>query len=453
MALEPEKQGLAYLWGKCQMKQCLAAHVKDFGLFPTPHGNPNQETTVVVIKNTVGEMRQSHQLPLVGLLLFSLIPRQQCEICEVSKECYTALNPLISTMINSKYTKGIHAANVLLSLRLGGILNPNQEQQLIQQINTAVENKKPSLTSGQLALAILALGACKGPDGISINYSELVGDLENKFQAEIKNMEDHDGNPLTNYYQLSLDILALCLFSGNYSITEVTKILDPESKNYYFHEQFSVESLIAKILSQKTENGLLGNIYSTGEAMQALFVSSDYYNKSQWVCQKTQDTVLTEISQGAFRMPTAAAQILPALMGKTYLDVNKDSSCVYDSGNFNISTQDPISVTPAVSASQIKVNYSVVINNAKDRIVVSVANGSVFLDVMEQAQKENATLFSFTVEESSWGPYITTVQGIKANNNDRTYWELLSNGEHLSQGAGSYVVHAGDDLEVRWSTY
>ncbi|XP_025735158.1 transcobalamin-1-like isoform X2 [Callorhinus ursinus] len=433
-------------------------------------------------------MRQSYQLPLVGLLLFSLIPRQQCEICEVSKEYYTALNPLISTMINSKYTKGIHAANVLLSLRLGGILNPNQEQQLIQQVDTAVENKKPSLTSGQLALAILALGACKGPDGISINYSELVKILGNKYKAEIKNM-DHDGNPLTNYYQLSLDILALCLFSGNYSITEVIKILDPESKNYYFHEQFSVdtgamavlaltcvkrsitsgqnkidtkyletidnhmESLIAKILSQKKENGLLGNIYSTGEAMQALFVSSDYYNKNQWDCQKTQAIVLTEISQGAFRMPTAAAQILPALMGKTYLDINKDSSCVYGSDNFNISTQEPISVTPAVSHSQIEVNYSVVVNNQIDNIMVSVADGSVFLDVMEKAQKENATLFSFTVEESSWGPYITTVRGIKANNNDRTYWELLSNGKHLSQGVGSYVVHAGDDLEVRWSTY
>ncbi|XP_004417067.1 PREDICTED: transcobalamin-1-like [Odobenus rosmarus divergens] len=434
-------------------------------------------------------MRQSHQLPLVGLLLFSLIPRQQCEICEVSKEYYTALNPLISTMITSKYTKGIHAANVLLSLRLGGILNPNQEQQLIQQVNIAVENKKPSLTSGQLALAILALGACKGPDGICINYSELIKILGNKYKAEIKNMEDHDGNPLTNYYQLSLDILALCLFSGNYSITEVTKILDPESKNYYFHEQFSVdtgamavlaltcvkrsitsgqnkidtkdletidnhmESLIAKILSQKKENGLLGNIYSTGEAMQALFVSSDYYNKNQWDCQKTQDTVLTEISQGAFRMPTAAAQILPALMGKTYLDINKDSSCVYGSDNFNISTQEPISVTPAVSHSQIEVNYSVVVNNQIDNIMVSVADGSVFLDVMEKAQKENATLFSFTAEETSWGPYITAVRGIKANNNDRTYWELLSNGERLSQGVGSYVVHAGDDLEIRWSTY
>ncbi|XP_032270684.1 transcobalamin-1-like [Phoca vitulina] len=433
-------------------------------------------------------MRQSHQLPLVGLLLFSLIPRQQCEICKVSKENKTALKPLIHTMINSNYTKGIQAAKVLLSLRLGGFLNQNQDQHLIEQFILTVRSTEPSLTSGQLALAILALGACKGPDGISINYSELVGDLENKFQAEIKNMEDHDGNPLTSYYQLSLDVLALCLFSGNYSIPKVAEIFKPGNKNYYFHEQFSVDTgamavlalicvrsktrgqnqtdtkdldnidnhiklLIRKILSQKTENGLLGNIDSTGEAMQALFVSSDYYNKNQWVCQKTRDTVLTEISQGAFRMPTAAAQILPALMGKTYLDVNKDSSCVYGSDTFHISTQKPISVTPADSAPQIKVNYSVVIHNAKDRIVVSVADGSVFLNVMEQAQKENAALFSFTAEETSWGPYITTVRGIKANTNDRTYWELLSNGKHLSKGAGSYVVHAGDDLEVRWSTY
>ena len=41
---------------------------------------------------------------------------------------------------------------------------------------------------------------------------------------------------------------------------------------------------------------------------------------------------------------------------------------------------------------------------------------------------------SFTVEETSWGPYITSVQGIKASNNDRTYWKLLSNGQPLSQG-------------------
>lgn len=57
--------------------------------------------------------------------------------------------------------------------------------------------------------------------------------------------EIHHGNPLTNYYQLSLDILALCLFNGKYSINRVTKLFTPENKNFYFGGQFSVgESLI-----------------------------------------------------------------------------------------------------------------------------------------------------------------------------------------------------------------
>ncbi|XP_007092197.1 transcobalamin-1 [Panthera onca] len=433
-------------------------------------------------------MRQSHQLPLLGLLLFSLIPRQLCEICEVSKNNYADLNPLINTMINSKYTKGIQAANVLLSLRLGGILNQCQEQQLIQQVKLTVYYKDSTLTSGQLALAILALGACKMPDETSIRYPKLVKKLRNKFKAEIKNMGKHNGNPLTNYYQLSLDVLALCLFRGKFSITKVAKIFEPENKNFYFKGQFSVDtgamavlaltcvknitngkkktdmenlnninnhikSLIEKILSQKKENGLLGNIYSTGEAMQALFVSSDYYNESKWDCQQTLDTVIMEIHKGAFRMPTAAAQILPALMGKTYLNVNKDSPCVYGPGDFNISTVEPITVTPPLSPSQIQVNYSVVIIKETHSTTVSVANGSVFLDVMEAAQEKNATLFSFTVEERSWGPYITSVQGLTANNNNRTFWELLNNGQPLDQGVGSYIVHEGDNLEVRWSTY
>ncbi|XP_077604893.1 transcobalamin-1 [Crocuta crocuta] len=431
-------------------------------------------------------MRQSHQLPLVGLLLFSLIPSQLCEKCEISKNDYADLDPLINTMINSKYTEGIQATNVLLSLRLAGILNQSQEQQLIQQVKRNVDCKSSNLTSGQLALAILALGACKNPDAIPPNFPCLVRELRNKFQAEIKNMEEHNGNPLTNYYQLSLDVLALCLFRGEYSIKEVAEIFDPKNKNFYLMKRFSVDTgamavlaltcvknttngrektdtddlniisnhiklLIEMILSQKKENGLLGNIYSTGEAMQALFVSSDYYSKSKWNCQQTLRTAVMEIHKGAFRMPTAAAQILPALLGKTYLNVSKDSPCVY--GDFHISTVEPTTATPPLTPSQIQVNYSVVINNDTYSTVVSVANGSVFLNVMEAAQKKNETLFRFTVEESSWGPYVTSVQGLEANNNKRTFWELLSNGIPLEQGVGSYVVHKGENLEVRWSTY
>nr|XP_012309736.2 transcobalamin-1 [Aotus nancymaae] len=431
-------------------------------------------------------MRQSHQLPLVGLLLFSLIPSQLCEICEVGDK--NDINPLLNTMMNSKCTEVTSAANVLLSLKLVGIQNQTLRKEMIKQIKYNVKRRVSDLSSGQLALIILALGACRSPEETLIYHYHLIDHLENKFQAEIKNMETHSGNPLTNYYQLSLDVLALCLFDGNYSTAEVVKRFNPENKNYYFGGQFSVDtgamavlaltcvkrslingqvkadggdlmkisnytkSLVEKILSKKKRNGLIGNPYSTGEAMQALFVSSDYYDENEWNCQETLNAALMEICRGAFNVPIAAAQVLPALLGKTYLDVNKDSSCVSGSGNFNISIPEPIIVTPPESQSHISVNYSVRINETYSANV-TVPDGSVFLDVMEKAQKINYTIFCFTTEETPWGPYITSVQGLPASKNDRTYWELLSGGKPLDQGAVSYVVHNGENLEVRWSKY
>ncbi|XP_054419576.1 transcobalamin-1 [Pteronotus mesoamericanus] len=432
-------------------------------------------------------MRQSQLLPLGGLLLFSLIPSQLGTICEVSQENYSCLTllPLLNTMINSKYSREIQAANVLLSLRLVGIQDQSLERHLVQEVKKNEEKKALNLTSGQLALVTLALGACQNSDE-TITHLHLVSKLEKKFQEEIENMVIHDGNPLTNYYQLSLDVLALCLFNGNYSVTEVNEYFIPENKNFYFGGHFSVdtgamavlaltcvkrriingqikasemdlkhitnytESLVKKILSEKKENGLIGNIFSTGEAMQALFVSSNYYNQTEWNCQETLHTVLREISQGSFRMPTAAAQVLPALFGKTYLDAYNSSSC--GSGSFNISIQEPLPIEPNSSSSWISVNYTVKINETYFTNV-TVENGSFFLDVMKRAQEINETVFRFTYVESSWGPYITSVQGLEANNNERTYWELLSDGKPLSQGVGSYVVQNGENLEVRWSKY
>uniref|UniRef100_A0A8C0WSW4 Transcobalamin-like C-terminal domain-containing protein n=1 Tax=Castor canadensis TaxID=51338 RepID=A0A8C0WSW4_CASCN len=426
-------------------------------------------------------MRPSHQQPFVELLLFSLISSHLCEICEVSERNNFRLDPLLNAMTKSNYIRGTESANVLFSLRLVGILNQTLIQGLSQQVRSYAEGREINLSSGQLALIIMALGACHTQDENFIGKHHLVDHLENKFQAEIKNMEEHNGSPLTNYYQLSLDVLALCLFNGTYSPTKVAGLFAPENENYYFHGQFSVgtgamavlaltcvkrrlgkeqtkadedlkhtenniRTLVKKILSKKKENGLIGNTFSTGAAMQALFVSSSYYNESDWNCQQTRDTILKEISLGIFKNPDAAAQILPSLLGKTYLDVNQASPC-----NINISIQEPQPVAPN-SSSYISVHYSVKINETYST-EVNVSRGSVFLEVMEEAQKENKTIFGFTVEQSSWGPYVTSVQGLRANNNDKTYWEIMSGGKPLDQGIGSYVVHNGENLEVRWSTY
>ncbi|XP_023562995.1 transcobalamin-1 isoform X2 [Octodon degus] len=430
-------------------------------------------------------MEQSRLLPFMGLLLFSLIPGQPGEIC-VREESYFLLSPLLNTITNSKPAVGTQAADALLSLRLVGIQNQTLLQPLSQQVRKEVGSKGSSLSSGQLALVTLALGACHTPDEIVIYDRRLLSQLENKFQAEIENMDAHDGRPLTTYYQLSLGALALCLFRGRYSTTQVADLFAPGNKNYYFHGHFVVDtgamavlaltcvkrdlikgqtkvdsedlrsidnhirSLVKKILSEKKKNGLIGNTFSTGIAMQALFISSEYYKESEWNCQQTLDTILKEIAQAAFTSPAAAAQILPALVGRTYLEVNKGSSCTSGLGNFSISSPKP--TAPPEPPSHISVQYSVKIHEIYST-TVTVPRGSIFLDVMEEAQKKNRTLFGFTVEQSSWGPFITSVQGLKASSHDRTYWELLSNGSSLSQGVGNYVVHEGEDLEVRWSKY
>ncbi|KAG8505720.1 Cobalamin binding intrinsic factor, partial [Galemys pyrenaicus] len=442
--------------------------------------------------------------------------RMQRQIkAKVSKENYFRLRPLISTMTNSKHTRGVQAAYILLSLRLAGSQTQSLERELIRQIKDNVEREESTLTSGELALMILAVGACQNPSEAYRFDPRLVEQLEKKFEAEIKNMgkkqmfrdfgqpKAHNGNPLTNYYQLSLDLLALCIFHRSYlldNISEVSKHFAPENKNYYFGGQFSVasspgrpsitgrqegqvtlsppsglltdtgaaavlaltcvkrsvlsgqketarthlnsisnhiKSLVKKILSEHKENGLIGNIYSTGEAMQALFVSSDYYKEGKWKCQHSLNTVLKEIARGVFSVPAAASQVLPALVGKTYLDVNRDSPCVYSSGNFNI-TQEPVSVAPTHSHSNISVHYCVRTNKTH-AINVTVPDGSVFLDVMKAAQTLDEAAFRFTTVETSYGPFVNSVQGIRADTNDRTYWQLLSDDKPLTQGKGGGV--------------
>lgn len=65
------------------------------------------------------------------------------------------------------------------------------------------------------------------------------------------------------------------------NITNGKKKTDMENLNNINNH---IKSLIEKILSQKKENGLLGNIYSTGEAMQV----------SQRIKQETEKGVMKE---------------------------------------------------------------------------------------------------------------------------------------------------------------
>ncbi|XP_068964133.1 transcobalamin-1 [Petaurus breviceps papuanus] len=416
-------------------------------------------------------MRVSQSLSLVGFLLFFLFPAHLCEICAVSNEQQASLTPLMATMIDSNQSFPEVDPSILIALRLARQQDKKAKATFVNQVLQNIMRRE-TLTSGQLALNMLALTAACRKD--VVDDFKLVRNLEEKFQEEVASI-DTSGHPLTNYYELGLDVLALCLLNGTYSSSRIARLFSAEEMNY-ISGRFSVDTgalavlaltcvnrqnrdekiandtlwLVKEILKEKKQDGTIGNIYSTGEAMQALFVTPEYYKEGDWDCSQTLNTVLNQIPRGTFRWPIEAAQVLPALEGKTYLDTTH-VSCRSIPGHLNISTPKPAEPTHQ-SHESISVTYRVVdyINNSlNESTKVSVPKGSVFLKVMEAAQAEDNTKFGFTMQPSPWGPYVTSVHGIEASSKNRTYWQLLSNGQPLSQGAGSFVVSDGDNLEVR----
>eukprot|EP00061_Rhincodon_typus_P015165 g42690.t1 len=159
-------------------------------------------------------------------------------------------------------------------------------------------------------------------------------------------------HPVTTYYQVALAVLALCK-QGYYIKKGDIKIFAQAAMNntFSYGGHFSVDTaamaamafsclqdsyqpadsikmaltkLIMQIFCAKTAQGTIGNIYSTGLAMQALIANSQFIPFPVWNCSNTQEKVEEEIRQGAFLNSEMASQILPPLLGKTYLQAGQE---------------------------------------------------------------------------------------------------------------------------------
>ncbi|XP_062974786.1 cobalamin binding intrinsic factor [Elgaria multicarinata webbii] len=364
--------------------------------------------------------------------------------------------------------------SVLIALNLAEDKNLSVKEKLVQQIK---ETAGKEMTSGKVALYVLALrSSCENPNNVATTPEKnvnLVHVLEEKTKEEIKHL-DYYGTLKTTYYQLALDTLALCV-EKNPEVEMAAVILakaalrnDLQSGGHFFVDTGAMASLALtcvynenimlkdsklmntfhdalttitkQILGAQKSDGIIGNIYSTGLAMQALSVTSDFYSAGDWSCQKTLDTVLKEADQGAFNNPAAASQILPSLVGKTYLDV-RSLTCPPEN----------------VPVSTITVFYTItnelVGNYFSYPITVKVPKGSVLLAVLEEAQRTNPSKFSFQTENTSYGPMVISINNIHASTNERTYWQFLSGKKPLEQGVGSYKPVDNEEIEAIFSEY
>ncbi|NXI06778.1 IF factor, partial [Irena cyanogastra] len=201
-------------------------------------------------------------------------------------------------------------------------------------------------------------------------------------------------------------------------------------------------------------NGMIGNIYSMGLALQALEVTKDFYAPRPWDCAQAFSVVYTH----DYQQPMAIAQVLPALVGRSYLDV-AGLDCAA-TNNMSPSRQLPLSPvlgTHGILRDSIQVHYS--IKNTlqgspfSDSISVKVPSGSTLLQVMEVAAEEKPQTFSFETELTSWGVYVTSIHGLAASTEDRTYWQFLSAGNALDEGVGTYKPHDEEHIQAVFSTY
>ncbi|NXP22596.1 IF factor, partial [Scytalopus superciliaris] len=196
--------------------------------------------------------------------------------------------------------------------------------------------------------------------------------------------------------------------------------------------------------------GMVGNIYSMGVVMQALGATGKFYAPRDWDCAQAMGVV----AKHQYELPMAIAQVLPALVGRSYLDAAGLDCGANADPCPSLGTHPTPTATSTVHYT-ITVHYSITNKlqgqHFHNSTWVTVPLGSTLLQVLEKAQEEHPKTFSFQTKQTSWGPMVVSIHGLGANDNDRTYWQFLSSGKRLDQGVGIYRPHSGEHIQAVFS--
>ncbi|NXW52588.1 IF factor, partial [Nyctiprogne leucopyga] len=203
-------------------------------------------------------------------------------------------------------------------------------------------------------------------------------------------------------------------------------------------------------------DGVIGNIYSMGLALQALVATQKFYAPRKWDCAQA----FSVVARHDYQLPMAMAQVLPALVGRSYLEA-ADLDCSSTSMSPNLPLSPKLGAHPPgpspLPAAPITVHYSIT-NKLQGKhfsysITVEVPAGSTLLKVLQAAEEKEPHTFRFQMEQTSWGLMVVSIHGLTANVDDRTYWQFLSGGDALQEGVGTYKPRDGEHIQAVFSTY
>ncbi|PWA15852.1 hypothetical protein CCH79_00009096, partial [Gambusia affinis] len=408
-----------------------------------------------------------------------------------SKPCDTAagsnselLLTLSGNLLRSlESPEGLPNPSVHLALRLSHHHNQAKETDHLSKLKNELHNDiQSSLSNDQAVTGIMALyslalkSSCYDLNTISFTANDNSETLLTHLKRQMEQEKEHiafSHRPLTNYYQYSLGVLALCVNGirvNNHVSHKLIKAAENEQFKHgetnsidtyamaamalqcvkdsgsYAHNaeklDLTLNRIKQKLLDSRRSDGHIGNEFSTGLAVQALLAMGSEVGD----CSASMEAMRTAARSNTYHNPMAISQTLPALQRKTYLSV-KTLDCLSEDDTLVLEPVDPAVVLP----SETKVNVIMEVMTASGAAAaysVDVPKGSSLLEALELLERKNVG-FTFQKESSLWGPFLSVVNGEQARQSDRRYWHLSSDGTALIEGVGDFKINATQKITIK----
>ncbi|XP_071998263.1 transcobalamin-2 isoform X2 [Engystomops pustulosus] len=413
-------------------------------------------------------------LVLVILVQAFILPVQLCEFPEESNHLAKSLNlKLLRTTLDSNDAN----PSVYVGLRLSDDHNLEKENVYFQRLKTSMEAmstsrlgiKEGEPKTGLVALQLMAQKVSCDDTNPSVR-NRLITHMKYHLHKEKENIAQN-GKPLSNFYQYSLGILAMCINEKFVDRHVVHKLVLAEEQNQFGHGESisvdteamagmallcvkrfnnyprelvshikkSVKSIKDKIVASQNTEGELGNLYSTPLAVQ--FLSALGSRKDKDTCSKAIASLIDGMKEGQFSNPMMMSQLMPVLFHKSYLDVA------------NVDCENNPLLIPSVPTlhdvvvGEEFIHVRLVVEGQNFNEMIEVPSRSSLLDILKTAQKQKSK-FSFETKNTLYGPYLTTV------NNVGGYWQLLKEPNiSLLQGISDYRPEDGETIILRLGSF
>ncbi|XP_038559056.1 transcobalamin-2 [Micropterus salmoides] len=408
-----------------------------------------------------------------------------CDTETAHSELLLSLNKNLLRSLETQ--EGLPNPSVHLALRLSNNHNLAKENEHLNRLKNNLHNDiQSSLSNSQSVVGLLALytlalkSSCYDLNTITFSVSEKSETLLTHLKKQMEQEKEHiafSHRPLTNYYQYSLGVLALCVSGirvNNHVSNKLIKAVehehfkhgDSESVDTYAmagmalqcvkeagsHVQNASEldtalsKIKQKLLASRRTDGHIGNEFSTGLSVQALLAMGGQVAE----CAASMEAMRRDARSNTYHNPMAISQILPALHQKSYLTV-KSKQCLNEDDTLVLEPIDPVVVLP--SKTKVTVMVEVVTSSGAAAVYsVDAPKGSSLLEALELLKGKDVG-FMFETESSLWGPFLSMVNGEQARQSDRRYWHLSSDGTALSQGVSDFKIEAAQKITIKNTSY